>query len=51
MRVLFTNSGALPGRLFNLIERSAIAALENEEQLTPELVEAVAQRRRRAADA
>jgi hypothetical protein len=50
MRVLFTNSGALPGRLFSLIERSAIVALENEEYLTSELVEAVAQRRRRAMD-
>lgn len=50
MAALFSNSGTLPGRLFRLIERSAIAALEKEERLTPELVEAVAQRRRRVAD-
>jgi len=47
MSALYFNSGARPGRLFNLIERTAIAALDHEEQLTAPLVESTAQRRRR----
>jgi len=50
MSALFRHSGSLPGRLFQLIERSAIVAPDHEEHLTAELVEAVAQRRRREED-
>jgi hypothetical protein len=46
MECLFARSNDLLGRMFNLLERSAIAALENEECISPALIEAVALRRR-----
>ncbi|MBO9709526.1 MAG: TniB family NTP-binding protein [Caulobacter sp.] len=50
MDALFFHSRSLLGRTFNLIERTAIAALEHDEQLSASLVEAVATRRRRNED-
>lgn len=47
MEALFLHSGSLVGRLFGLIERTAIAALEQEECLSAQLIDDVALRRRR----
>ena len=50
MGCLFAHSDALLGRMFRLLERTAIAALENEECVSASLIEAVASRRRREED-
>jgi hypothetical protein len=50
MDALFSHSRSLLGRMFDLIERTAVAALEHDEQLSAGLVEAVATRRRRKED-
>ncbi|WP_082560860.1 TniB family NTP-binding protein [Caulobacter sp. Root487D2Y] len=50
MEALFLHSRSLLGRMFDLIERTAIAALEHDEQLSASLVEEVATRRRRKED-
>lgn len=47
MDKLFLHSSSLIGQMFRLLERSAIAALEREECLSADLIEAVALRRRR----
>jgi hypothetical protein len=47
MEALFFHSGTLLGRLFDLIERAAIVALDAEECLSAQLIEDVALRRRR----
>lgn len=47
MEALFLHSGSIVGRLFSLIERAAIVALDNEECLAAKLIEDVALRRRR----
>lgn len=47
MEALFFHSGSILGRLFDLIERAAIVALDVEEHLSVQLVEDVALRRRR----
>lgn len=51
MECLFAHSDALLGRMFRLLERAAIAALENEECVSASLIEAVALRRRRDENA
>lgn len=47
MNALIGHSDNLVGRMFDLLERAAAAALEHEEQVTPELIEMVALRGRR----
>jgi hypothetical protein len=47
MEALFLHSGSILGRLFGLIERAAIVALDAEECLSAQLIEDVALRRRR----
>jgi hypothetical protein len=47
MEALFLHSGSILGRLFDLIERAAIVALDAEECLSVQLIEDVALRRRR----
>lgn len=47
MDALFFHSGSILGRLFSLIERAAIVALDAEECLSAQLIEDVALRRRR----
>ncbi|WP_296598689.1 TniB family NTP-binding protein [Phenylobacterium sp.] len=48
MEMLERHSGRNLGRLLSLLERSAVAAVDKEECLSADLVEAVAVRRRRA---
>jgi len=48
IEMLERHSGRNPGRLVSLLERSAVAAVDKEECLSADLVEAVAARRRRA---
>jgi hypothetical protein len=48
MEALFLHSKSVVGPMFGLLERTAVAALEREECLSPALIEAVALRRRRA---
>ncbi|WP_165187216.1 TniB family NTP-binding protein [Caulobacter soli] len=48
MTVLLLHSNSLLGRMFRLLERAAIAALDNEECLSADLIEAVTLRRRLA---
>jgi hypothetical protein len=47
MEALFLHSGSILGRLFTLIEKAAIVALDAEECLSAQMIEDVALRRRR----
>lgn len=50
MDALMTYSDELVGRMFSLLEQAGVAALNHEECISAGLIEAVAQRRRRAED-